>query len=382
MTRFAFTPPELPSGLEDLRQEVRAFLAEERAAGRYRPRCSSWMAFDPAFSRRCGERGYVGMTFPKDYGGHGRSFFERYVVSEEMLAAGAPVSAHWIADRQSGPQILRHGCEALRREVVPGIARGEVFCVIGMSEPDSGSDLASARSRGDKVDGGWRLNGRKIWTTNGHRAHYMIGLFRTSPRDEKNRQAGLTQFVVNLEWEGVTRRPLVDMTGEAEFSEITFDNVFVPDSHVLGEPGDGWNLVTGELSYERSGPERFLSTLPLLAASIEGMAASGRDAARMEVGRMVARVSALRQMSLAIAGQLQAGKLPALEAAVVKDMGNEFERASPSLLRRVDSRLPDPNIAGYQQLLAEAMLQAPSVTLRGGTPEILKGVIARGLGLR
>ena len=340
------------------------------------------MIFDPDFSRRCGEAGYIGMTFPKAYGGHGRSFFERYVVQEEMLAAGAPVGFHWVADRQSGPQILRHGTEELRRAVLPGIARGELCFAIGMSEPDAGSDLANIRSKARRVEGGWRLDGRKIWTTNGHCAHYMIALFRTAPRDEKQRHAGMTQFVVDLSAPGVTRKPIRNMAGGDEFGESTYDDVFVPDSHVLGAVGEGWSLVTGELAFERSGPERFLSNFPAFAGAVSGLAQDGSAAVRAETGRMVARVSVLRQMSLAIAGKLETGQAPNVEAALVKDMGNQFEQDMPGVLRRIDARRPEPGRPGYEGLLAEALLQAPSITLRGGTPEILRGIIARGLGLR
>lgn len=382
MTRFSLQPPDLPSGLDDLRREVRGFLARGGDAGWFTPHCSSWMLFNPDFSRRCGEAGYIGMTFSKDYGGHGRSFFERYVVNEEMLAAGAPVGFHWIADRQSGPQIIKHGTDELRRKVVPGIVRGEICFAIGMSEPDAGSDLAGIRSKARKVDGGWRLDGRKVWTTNGHQAHYMIGLFRTATVDEKKRHAGMTQFVVDLSSPGITRRPIRDMSGAEDFSESTYDDVFVPDSHVLGTPGEGWALVTGELAYERSGPERFLSNFPLLAGAMFGLAQQGGETVRYETGRMVARLSILRQMSLAVAGKLEAGQSPNVEAALVKDMGNGLEREMPQVLRRIDKRRPDRGAGDYQSLLAEALLQAPSVTLRGGTPEILRGIIARGLGLR
>jgi alkylation response protein AidB-like acyl-CoA dehydrogenase len=382
MTRFSLQPPDLPPGLEDLRRDVRAFLARARDGGWFTPQCHGWMAFDAAFSKRLGEAGYIGMTFPKAHGGHGRTFFERYVVNEEMLAAGAPVGFHWIADRQSGPQIIKHGTDELQKKVIPGIVAGELCFAIGMSEPDAGSDLAGIRSKAVKVDGGWKLQGRKIWTTNGHLAHYMIGLFRTEPLDEKKRHAGMTQFVVDLSAPGITRRPIRDMSGGEDFSESTYDDVFVPDSHVLGKPGDGWNLVTGELSYERSGPERFLSNVPLLTAAIGGLAQQNGETARYETGRMIARLSILRQMSLAVAGKLEAGQQPNTEAALVKDMGNALERDMPPILRRIDKRAPDRGAEGYPSLLAEALLQAPSITLRGGSPEILKGIIARGLGLR
>ncbi len=380
---FSFPVADLPPGVDELRLKARAFLAAEIEAGGFVPRCNAWLLFDPAFSRRCGGAGFIGMTWPKRYGGQQRSAIERCVVSEEMLAAGAPVGAHWIADRQSGPQIIRYGSAEVRDKILPGIVRGETYFAIGMSEPDAGSDLAAVRSTGSKVDGGWRLDGRKVWTTSGHRADYMIGLFRTAPRDDKARHAGLTQFVIDLTLPGITRRPIEDLRGDREFSEITFDDVLIPDSHVLGQPGQGWDLVLSELAFERSGPERFLSVFPLLA---EVAATAQPDAGPIEVreiGRLVAHLAALRAMSLSVSGELAAGRLPNVEAALVKDLGNAHEQETPEILRRL---VPGGPLRGdgsrVQRLLAEAVMAAPSFSLRGGTPQVLRGIIARGLGLR
>lgn len=377
---LSFPVADLPPGLDDLRHRVRAFLAAEIEAGRFVPRCNAWLLFDPAFSRRCGEAGFIGMTWPKRYGGQERSAIERWVISEEMLAAGAPVGAHWIADRQSGPQIIRFGSDEVRETILPGIVRGETFFAIGMSEPDAGSDLAAVRSTGTRVEGGWRLDGRKVWTTNGHRADYMIGLFRTAPRNDKARHAGLTQFVVDLTLPGITRRPIEDLRGEGDFSEITFDDVLIPDSHVLGEPGQGWDLVLSELAFERSGPERFLSVFPVLA-EVAGEVEADSIAAR-EIGRLVAHLAALRAMSQSVAGELAAGRLPGVEAALVKDLGNAHEQETPEILRRLLPGGPMQGGSQLQRLLAEAVMAAPSFSLRGGTPEVLRGIIARGLGLR
>jgi alkylation response protein AidB-like acyl-CoA dehydrogenase len=380
---LAFDWVELPPGARAMRERVRAFLREQRDAGTFEPHCSGWTVFDRAFSRACGEAGLIGLTWPRRWGGQERSTLERYVVVEELLAAGAPVGAHWIADRQSGPQILRHGSDALREAVLPGIVRGEIAFAIGMSEPDSGSDLASVRSRADRVDGGWRLNGRKIWTTGGHRADYMIGLFRTEPADPQRRHAGLTQFAVDLSAAGVTRRGIRNLCGREDFSEIVFDDVRVPDTHVLGAPGDGWRLVTGELAFERSGPERFLSVFPLLVECLRAGPRADSPAVQAELGRSVAHLAALRRMALSVAAQLDAGADPATEAALLKDLGNALEREIPERLRTL--RLAEPGAARtapFRAMLADTVADATSFTLRGGTPEVLRGMIARGLGLR
>ena len=369
------TPAEAPA----FRAELRAFLAEAGRAWPPRTRAYSWMAFDREFSRAVGERGWIGMTWPKQYGGGERTAMERYVVLEEMLAVGAPVAAHWIGDRQSGPLLLRLGTEEQRREFLPRIAKGELAFAIGLSEPDSGSDLASLRTRAERADGGWRINGRKVWTTNAHRCDFMIALLRTSPSpDPKHKHQGLSQFLVDLRSSGLAIRPILDLAGEEGFNEITFDDVFVPDSMLVGTEGEGWKQATAELAFERAGPERYLSSLPLLTAALDDLRAE--PAAAETVGRLLARAGTLRQMSLAVAGMLQEGITPEREAALVKDAGNDFEQALPERLRGLmDPARTPPEV---QDMLADVTMVARSYSLRGGTREILRGIIARQLGLR
>ncbi|WP_226357220.1 acyl-CoA dehydrogenase family protein [Pseudonocardia sp. ICBG601] len=379
-------PVELPAGLADLRAEVRSFLDDERGAARWTPRADVWLSgWDESFSRRLGERGWLGMTIPTEYGGHGRTALERYVITEELLAAGAPVAAHWIADRQIGPSLLRHGTEEQRRAFLPGIARGEVYFGIGMSEPDSGSDLASVRTRATRVDGGWRLSGTKVWTSGAHHAHAFFALVRTEPRDDAHRHAGLSQFLVELDSPGVEIRPIPLLTGAHHFNEVRFDDVFIPDARVFGELGNGWAQVTGELAFERSGPERFLSTYPLLASLVGELAGAGRADAgtRRRVGSLVSRLWTLRAMSLAVAGALESGRAPELAAALVKDLGTRYENEIVDAARLLVDIPPDPGAeSGFARLLADAVLHAPGFTLRGGTNEVLRGIVARGMGLR
>ena len=379
-------PADLPPRAAALRAEVREFLAQERSAGYWRPRADAWLAGrDEDFSKRLAARGWLGMTIPAAYGGHGASPLDRYVVTEELLAAGAPVAAHWIADRQIGPSLLRFGTHEQRVRFLPGIAAGEVYFAIGMSEPDSGSDLASVRTKADRVPGGWELTGTKVWTSGAHRAHAFFVLPRSAPRDDAQRHAGLSQFIVDLHAPGVTVRPISLLTGEHHFNEVVLDGVFVPDDMVLGEVGQGWHQVTSELAFERSGPERFLSTFPLLAALVEELSRHGEvDAGtKRAVGSLVARLWTLRHMSVWIAGALESGQAPELAAAVVKDLGTRYESEVIDAARLLVAIAPDPGAeAGFARLLADAVLHAPGFTLRGGTNEVLRGIVARGLGLR
>ncbi len=371
---------ELPAEAEALRGEVRAFLAAEKAQGLWRRSGDFATHYDPAFSRRLGARGWLGMTWPRQYGGHERSMLERLVLSEELIAANAPVAAHWIADRQSGPLLLGYGSEAQRREFLPRIARGEIFFSIGMSEPDSGSDLASVRTRAVKVDGGWRINGQKVWTTFAHLNDYAIVLARTGEAGE-SRHEGLSQFIVDLKAGDLEVRPIVNMAGQREFNEVIFGDTFVPDGRLVGEPGHGWRQVTSELAFERSGPERYLSFIRLAEAALQCAGPKPSPRLREALGRTSAKMIALRSMSIAVAALLQKGAMPNLEASLIKDLGTAFEREQIGVYRALRAELDAPS-AEFLSALAETTIYAPSWTLRGGTREILRGIVARGLGMR
>ncbi len=384
-TPFRFDPVELPPECEALRADVRGFIAEELAAGRWTPNSDFGSHRAADFSRRLGMRGWIGMTWPKRYGGGERSFLERYTVTEELLAAGAPVGCHWIADRQSGPLLLRFGTEAQREEFLPGITRGEIFFAIGMSEPDSGSDLASIRTRAVPVVGGYEVTGAKVWTSYAHESHYAITLVRTGSADAASaggRHRGLTQLIVDLKAPGVSIRPLHNLAGEHDFNEMVLDHVFVPGERLVGHEGGGWDQVTSELAFERSGPERFLSSHQVLRGLVERAGTEPDAAFARELGHMAARLWTLRQMSLSVAGMLQEGQTPNLEAALVKDLGGAYERDIPERARDLAPRRHGAAADSLEAALAASVLYAPSWTLRGGTREILRGIIARGLGLR
>jgi acyl-CoA dehydrogenase-like protein len=366
-----------------LRAEVRQFLAESMAAGVFEPRCDAWLSgHSPAFSRELGRRGWIGLNWPTQYGGRDRPEIERYAITEEMLGAGAPVAAHWIAQRQSGPLLLRFGTEAQRQRFLPAIARGECYFAIGMSEPDAGSDLASVQTRAQPVVGGWSVTGRKVWTSHAHRSQYAILFCRTSPPGE-DRHAGFSQFILDLGAPGVTVRPIRLLTGEAHFNEVVLDEVFVPDEMVVGEIGNGWSQLTSELGYERSGPERFMSPVPLLLAWLGSLGDDPDDAAAELLGRLTARLWSLRQLSVGVTTALQRGDDVATTAALVKEVGTRLEQDLVEAIRAALGREPDPASPDrVEVLLAQAISASPGFTLRGGTNEILRGIVARALGVR
>src|SRR6478752_5810776 len=383
--RLRFDQIRLPPQCDELRQEVRAFIAQEVAAGTFDPGDPRHGDLhNPELSRRIGARGWIGMTWPKKYGGHERSFLERYVVTEEFRVANAPVRLHFVADRQSGPILLKYAPEHVKADILPRICRGELCFAIGMSEPNSGSDLFAAKTRATKTDGGYLVNGTKIWTSSAHIADYMIAIFRTSPPTKVNRRHGLTQFLVKMKQPGIQVNPIGQITGQFEFNEVVFTDFFVPDDHVLGEIDGAWKQATSELAYERSGPERFLETYYVLTELVRAVGKNPDTRSAEGIGRLVAQVHTMRRMSVSVAGMLQAGKEPVVEASIVKDIGTIWEQQLPHRVRDLAAFVEEEvgNRETLEQQLSFAIKTAPKLTIQGGTTEVLRGIIARGLGLR
>ncbi len=377
---FRFDPVELPPEALKMRVEVREFIKEHAHLMGF-----SKADFNRDFSKAMGRRGWIGMTWPKRYGGRERTAFERFVLIEEMLAAGAPLSAHYTGDRQSGPNILRFGTEEQKMFFCPKIAAGELSFCIGMSEPNSGSDVAGTRTRAVKIDGGYRINGSKLWTSNAHRADYCILFCKMASdgKEEADRHAGATQFLLDLKTPGVEIRPVLNLLGEHHFNEIFLTDVFVPDNRLLGKEGNGWNQLTSELSFERSAPDRFLVLFQMLREMVRMAGPTPDRATAAALGKLIAQLATLRGMSLSIAGMLQDGYDPNNESAVVKDLGTRYEQDIPVVARQLFPTEPELEaIDTYVSMIARSTMNAPRFSIQGGTREILRGIIARGLGLR
>jgi len=385
-TNFQFDLVTETPALKELRAEVRGFLMDEIKAGTFSPSGGEKRGFNKEFSRRVGKRGWIGMAWPKQYGGGERSHMERYVVTEEMRAYGAPTRGHFTADRQSGPVLIRFAQEHIKQQILPGIISGDLTFCIGLSEPNSGSDVFAASTRATKVDGGWHINGTKIWTSNAHESDYCIALIRTSPATPENRRHGLSQFLVPLKTtKGIDIRPIINLTGNHEFNEVVYDNAFLPDDHLIGEKDMAWRQATAELAFERSGPERWLETFSVLNAFVRVAGKNPDDRVAEGLGREIAHMATLRRMSLSVAGMLEAGKLPNDESAIVKDVGTNYEQALPNRVRLLAPSIASPeraNDVDFEEVLKFNTLIAPKLTIQGGTREILRGIIARGLGLR
>ena len=360
-----------PSASE-LRQTVRSLVQDWLETNRFVPRSDSWVrSFDLDFSKELAARGLIGMTWPREYGGGEFTNVERLAVTEELLRAGAPVAAHWIADRQIGPSILRHGSERLKEEMLPGITRAEHLFCLGMSEPEAGSDLAAVRTFATRVTGGWSITGRKVWTSGAHVATHAYVLARTERSERKH--LGLSEFVVDMSERGVSVSPIIDLSGEHHFNETVFEEVFVPDHYIIGVEGQGWKQVIGQLSLERGGPERVLSSYPVLAEMIRR-----RDRIRAlhlesTIGELLARLFTLRRMCWDIAGQLDTNRTPVQEAAALKLLGNEFERDVIAAARDILGTIDD----GPDSVFGQALLASPGFSIRGGAADVLLSIIAK-----
>jgi len=373
---------------EALRRELREFLADDPALRDRRFEEDGWITgYDPGFSKRIGERGWIGLTWPRRYGGSERSYLDRLIVTEELLLAGAPVAAHWFGDRQIGPALLAHGTDEQRDELLPRIARAEIGFCVGMSEPNAGSDLAGLSTRA-VVDGGdFVITGQKIWTSFASDAHYCYLVARTDPDSAPHR--GISEILVPMDAPGITVRPIPDMVGESHFGEVFFDEVRVPRRWLIGELDRGFYQIMKQLDYERSGIERLISNYPLWRDALALASERGAlkdPALRQEVVEIETALRAGRGMIYKVAAILSAGRTPNHEAAVAKVFCTSLEQRIADLVARVLGPAAQLSLGTARAPLggraARALLYAPAYTIQGGTNEILRNIIAqRGLGL-
>lgn len=377
MLDLDFPSEPLTASEMKLKHDVRAFLAESVHIDPDAIAFGLGSGANSKFSRELGDRGWIGMSLPAEYGGSGGTAVERMVVTEELLAAGAPVGYHWVADRQSGPSIAAHGTEQQRREFLPGIARGELSFAIGMSEPEAGSDLAAvATSARQQSDSSWLVNGSKIWTSNAAGSTHILALFRTS----EDKHGGLTQFIVDTTTPGIEIRPIRFIDGSSGFYEVFFTDVVVPDSRRLGSVGAGWGQNRSELALERGGIDRWFSMIGLISAwSKLGVGTSPTSIERLS--RMAILAWSCRGLSLSIARAVDEGRQPVNEAALVKNYATEFEQLCLDLMH---DELFDDERAGerYDALrssMRQALMIAPSWTVRGGTNQILRRIVGKAI---
>jgi alkylation response protein AidB-like acyl-CoA dehydrogenase len=385
---FAFTSEQ-----EAFRAEVRFFLEEEIRQGSFEPRCDAWIAgHSPEFSRKIARKGWIGMVWPKEYGGQGKSYIDRLVLTEELLRYGAPVASHWFSDRQMGPALLAYGTEEQKAEFLPRIVQAEVFFGIGMSEPGAGSDLASLQCRAMEEGDHYVLNGQKVWTSGAHAFTHLYLVARTDPEAAKHR--GISEFIVPMDLPGVTINPIVDLTGHEHFNEVFFDNVHLPQRFLVGQKNRGWYQIASQLDYERSGIERLMSNYPLFQALFDYARQFRRDdrllsedpIIRHRLADLAIEFEVGRLLIYRVAYVLSQGKVPNFEAALAKTFSTEFEQMlaqqAMQILGHYGELLPSSRHVPFSGHAASSYLFSPGYTIQAGTSEILRNIVAlRGLGL-
>ncbi len=362
--------PELLT-LADEAREVGRKAAETRPA-----REDSWIAqSDRAFGRELAARGWLGMTWPTEYGGGGLSALERFVVFEALISEGAPIATIWFADRQMGPTLLEYGTPEQRERWIPGILSGESIWCIGMSEPDSGSDVASLSTKAVRDGDEWVVNGQKIWNSGGAHADWIYLVARTDPDAPKHK--GLSEFIVDMSSPGITVKPIRDMTDDDHFCEIYFDDVRVPAANMVGEENNSFRQIMRQMEHERGGIDRYVSNHRLYRDVLPHAATDDlyvrQEIARIETMYRVGRLLVLRETLK---------QAPKGFSAATKCIGTEFEVRVAEFCAAAlgpHATIADP---GLSYRVSRNIAYAPSYKLAGGTVEILRNILGdRVLGL-
>ncbi len=372
---------------DKFRQEVRDFLEEEVRQGTFKPSCDAWIiGYSPEFTKKVAAKGWIGLNWPKEHGGQGRSYIDRLILTEEMLRYGAPAACHWFADRQIGGAILHYGTDEQKKEILPKIVRGEAYVGLGMSEPEAGSDLASLQMRA--VEGGddFVINGQKVWTSGAHYMNYIYLVARTDPEAPKHR--GISEFIVETNLPGVTVRPLTDITGGQHFNEVFFDGVHVPQKYLIGEKNKGFYQILNQLDYERSGMERLMANYPLFEAIIQftkeskhnGKPLSQDPRIRDKLAQLKIEFEVGRLHIYRVAMVMDEGRAPNWESAMSKAYCTAFEQHLAStaieILGLYGQLSPESKWVPLQGMAYDSYLSSKGYSLQAGTSEILKNILA------
>jgi len=380
---FSFTEEQ-----NKFRREVRNFLEDEIKQGHWEPACDAWIqGFNPEFTKRVAQRGWIGLIWPREYGGQGLSYIDRLILTEEMLRYGAPAACHWFADRQIGGAILSFGSEELKKEFLPKIAKGEAYFGLGMSEPGAGSDLASLQTRAVEDGDYYVINGQKTWTSCASFAHYFDVYARTDPEAPKHR--GISQFIVDAKSPGLSRIPMTDITGTEAWNDLFFDDVRVHKKYLVGEKNRGFYQVLHQLDYERSGMERLMGNYPLFEAIIEltkENRLSQEPVIRNKLAQLQIEFEIGRLLIYRVALVMEEGRAPNWESAMSKAYCTEFEKRLANVAMEIlgphGQLMPDSSLVLLRGMAAHSYLGSKGYSLQAGTTEILKNILAvRGLGL-
>jgi alkylation response protein AidB-like acyl-CoA dehydrogenase len=380
---FGFTEEQ-----NKFRQEVRHFLKEEIKKGYWEPACDAWIqGFDPEFSKRVAQRGWIGLTWPKEYGGQGLSYVDRLILTEEMLRYGAPAACHWFADRQIGGSIVTYGTDEQKRELLPKIIAGEAYIGLGMSETEAGCDLASLQTRATEDGDDYIINGQKTWTSGGSFVNYFYLLARTDSEAPKHK--GISEFIIPADLPGINRIPMIDITGTEAWNDVFFDGVRVPKKCLIGEKNRGFLQALQQLDYERSGMERLMGNYPLFDAIVQFTKEnklSKEPVIRNKLAQLRIEFEVGRLLIYRVALVMDEGRAPNREAAMSKAYSTAFEqrlaKAAMEVLGPYSQLVSDSKLAPIRGLAVHSYLASKGYSLQAGTSEILKNILAtRGLGL-
>ena len=355
--------------LEALQARAREVAAEGVANfGRHN---DSWInGFSKDFAKRMAEEGWIGMGWPKQYGGQERPAIERVIVAEEMISAGAPIAAMWFADRQMGPTLIAYGTEDQKAEFLPKMLSGETTWCIGMSEPDSGSDLASLKTSAVRDGDVFVINGQKIWTSFGDVADYCYLICRTTSEGPPHR--GISEIIVPMDTPGIEVRAIQDMTTNRHFSEIYFTDVRVPIENLVGVEGDAFKQTMVQLQHERGGIDRLVSNRALYDIALERADRSDplvrQQIAALETGYRVGRMLVFRETLK---------QAPAGFSAATKAYCTEHEWRVAEFV----AQTMGPEATLWSDV-THGLLYAPGYTIMGGTSDIMRNILGeRVLGL-
>jgi len=381
---------------KNFREEVKDFLKSELEKGYFKPRQNAWMdELSQEFSKKMARRRWIGLTWPKEYGGQGRSYIDRMIMQEEMMKAGAPLAFHFLGDRQVGPTLIRFGSDELKKEFLPKIINAEISFCLCISEPDAGSDLASVRTTAEEKGDYYAINGQKVWTTLGHMVDFGWLLAKTNLNPNVPKHRTLSEFILDMKAPGVTVQPLINILGIHTFNEVFLDDVRIPKNRIIGERDKGFDQIMEQMVYERAGIERLMQNYPVKVCLVEYAKTTKRNGRylwedpliRNTIATLEIEFNVGRILCYYVAWTIDQGKVPNYEASVCKIFCTQFEKklsdVATQLMGLYGQVLPGSKWAPFGGIAPESYLWSPSYTLQGGTVEILKNIIAlRGLKLR
>ena len=366
------------------RDEVRAWL-KANAPKDDNPEDGEQKAFIESrrkWQKKLFEAGYIGITWPKEYGGQGLTYMEQLIFNNEMIVAKAPEPINVIGLGMGGPVVITHGTDdQKKRYLTPLLSGDEIWCQ-GFSEPNAGSDLSGLQTKAEDKGDHYIVNGQKVWTTLAHVAKWCMLI--TRERKEDNPRHGLTYLIVDMESPGVEVRPLVQITGDAEFNEIYFTNVKVPKSQILGEAGDGWAVAMTTLLHERGTLGMALATRAQITAAelAEHARKLGRGndpLVRQKIAQYTIEARALQLNGYRALTAMKRNGIPGPEGSILKLMWSELNQRMTETAIDVAGSAGQVVDGGRWQY---AFLRSRANTIEAGSSEVLRNILAeRVLGL-